>query len=211
MSAASAPEPVPLSMARWMLSLGMLPSLAFWTASASAGFISGSPPPSRAATVIALDSFPKSAPRFASAAPFFLLIVDHLLCPLNATHLLQKVLVKPHVVRQLRMESRDQYVLPPRGHDLVIQLGHHLHPGADVLEVRRPNEDPRERPVEAFDVQICLKRVYLPPEAVAHHQRVHDPEQRLARPRRRRRREHHPRASPPNRSAQVEVAAYAVQ
>src|SRR5215204_5034026 len=83
MAAASAPAPVPLSVARWILSLGMLASLAFCTARANAEFISGSPPPSRAATVIALDSLPKRAPRFASAAPFLRLIVDHFECPLK--------------------------------------------------------------------------------------------------------------------------------
>src|ERR1700755_314989 len=40
-----------------------------------------SPPPSRAATVIARASFEKSLPRFASAAPFLCLIDDHFECP----------------------------------------------------------------------------------------------------------------------------------
>ena len=39
------PSPVPLAMARSMLSLGIEASLAFWTASPSAGLLSGSPPP----------------------------------------------------------------------------------------------------------------------------------------------------------------------
>lgn len=41
----------------------------------------GSPPPSLAAIVMAWASFVKAAPRFASAAPFFRFIVDHLECP----------------------------------------------------------------------------------------------------------------------------------
>ena len=41
----------------------------------------GSAPPSFAATMIARESFEKSLPRFASAAPFLCLMVDHLLCP----------------------------------------------------------------------------------------------------------------------------------
>src|SRR5882757_9290614 len=40
-----------------------------------------SPPPSRAATVIARASLEKSLPRFASAAPFLCLIDDHFECP----------------------------------------------------------------------------------------------------------------------------------
>src|ERR1700743_1413495 len=40
-----------------------------------------SPPPSRAATVIARASLKKSLPRFASAAPFLCLIDDHFECP----------------------------------------------------------------------------------------------------------------------------------
>src|ERR671929_1164943 len=135
---ASAPAPVPLSRARWMLSLGILASLAFCTARCSAGFISASPPPSRAATVIARESLPKSAPRLASWAPFLRLIVDHLLCPLNAAHLPQEILVKPRVVCQLGVKRRHQYVLPPRRYDPPVYLGEYLDPGANVLEERRP-------------------------------------------------------------------------
>ena len=61
-----------------MLSFGILASLAFWIASASAGLPSGSPPPSRAATVIARVSFVKSSPRLASTAFFLCLIDAHL-------------------------------------------------------------------------------------------------------------------------------------
>src|SRR5215210_2942341 len=64
-----------------MLSLGIDASRAFWMASARAGFPSGSPPPSRAATVIARVSFVKSAPRFASTAFFLCLIDAHFECP----------------------------------------------------------------------------------------------------------------------------------
>src|SRR5215208_3660260 len=74
-ASASPPSPVPFAIARSMLSFGIEASLAFWIASASAGFPSGSPPPSRAATVIARDSLVKSWPRFASTA-FFLCLID---------------------------------------------------------------------------------------------------------------------------------------
>src|SRR5215213_6163456 len=60
-----------------MLSFGMLASLAFWTASASAAFDSGSPPPSRAATWIARASFVNCAPRRWSTTAFLCLIDAH--------------------------------------------------------------------------------------------------------------------------------------
>src|SRR5215211_6353529 len=169
-------------MARWMLSLGMLPSLALETARASAGFISGSPPPSRAATVMALDSLPNSAPRLASAAPFLRLIVDHLLWPLNVAYLPQKILVKSRVVGELGVERRNQYVLTARGDDLVVYFGEDLDARADVLEERRPDKDPRERLVEAIHVEVLLKGVDLPPKPFALAGRVHQAEERLARP-----------------------------
>src|SRR6478672_9377790 len=64
-----------------MLSLGIEASRAFWTASASDGFPSGSPPPSRAATLIARASFVKCWPRRASTTAFLCLIECHLECP----------------------------------------------------------------------------------------------------------------------------------
>src|SRR5688572_1992332 len=68
-------------MARSMLSLGMFAALARWTASRSLKFIVVSPPPCLAARMISRESFVKTAPRLASAAPFWRLIVDHLECP----------------------------------------------------------------------------------------------------------------------------------
>src|SRR4051794_34824567 len=64
-----------------MLSFGIEYDFAFSIAFARARFASGSGPPSFAATMMARDSFEKSLPRFASAAPFLCLMVDHLLCP----------------------------------------------------------------------------------------------------------------------------------
>src|SRR6185436_12343161 len=64
-----------------MFSFGIRSALAFSTAFASAALPSGSPPPSRAATVIARASFVKSCPRRASAAPFLRLICAHLEWP----------------------------------------------------------------------------------------------------------------------------------
>jgi hypothetical protein len=64
-----------------MLSFGIEYDRAFSTAFWRARLAAGSGPPSRAATMIARESFEKSLPRFASAAPFLCLIDDHLLCP----------------------------------------------------------------------------------------------------------------------------------
>ena len=80
-AAASAPAPVPFAIARSMLSLGIDASLAFWTASCSAGLPSSSPPPSRAAVVIARASFVKSLPRRESTIAFLCLIDAHLEWP----------------------------------------------------------------------------------------------------------------------------------
>src|SRR6187397_1995678 len=84
-------------------------SIAFW----SARFEPGSEPPSLAATMIARDSFEKSLPRFASAAPFLCLIVDHLLCPdtRRLRDQVEELAVDPGVVRQLGMECGDKH--PP--------------------------------------------------------------------------------------------------
>ena len=75
---------MPFATARSMLSFGIEASRAFWIASASAGFPSGSPPPSRAATVIARVSLVNSAPRLASTAFFLCLIDAHFECPAMA-------------------------------------------------------------------------------------------------------------------------------
>src|SRR5262245_3594330 len=64
-----------------MLSFGIDASLAFWIAVASAALPSGSPPPSRAATVIARASLVKCWPRRASTTAFLCLICAHLEWP----------------------------------------------------------------------------------------------------------------------------------
>src|ERR1043165_9118895 len=89
-----------------MLSLGIELAFAFSTAFCSARLAPGSGPPSFAATMIARVSFEKSLPRFASAAPFLCLIVDHLLCPDTDSlpYLVQEELMDARVVGQLRME-----------------------------------------------------------------------------------------------------------
>ena len=64
-----------------MFSAGMLTALASAMMVRSRGFISGSPPPLRAATVNSLMTRVNTFPRFASAAPFLCLIVCHLEWP----------------------------------------------------------------------------------------------------------------------------------
>src|SRR3954465_8092118 len=93
-----------------MLSFGIEYERAFSIAFGSARLPSGSPPPSRAATMIARESLEKSLPRLASAAPFLCLIDDHLLCPDMGLLFdeLQEELVDARVVRQLRVERRDE-------------------------------------------------------------------------------------------------------
>src|SRR5436190_1638535 len=80
-ASASPPPPVPLAMARSMLSFGIEASLAFCTASASAGLPSTSPPPSLAATVIARASLVNNLPRRASTIAFLCLMPAHLEWP----------------------------------------------------------------------------------------------------------------------------------
>src|SRR6478752_7318909 len=79
---ASAPEP--RLTARSMLSLGTEDFLAFWMASQSVGFPSGSAPPTLAATSMFLISLANSLPRLASLAAFWCLVVAHLEWPLIA-------------------------------------------------------------------------------------------------------------------------------
>src|SRR5437867_6941202 len=107
-----------------MLSFGIELSRAFWIAVPSAAFASGSGPPSRAATMIARESFEKSLPRFASAAPFLCLIDDHLLCPdtHRLPYLVQEELVDPRDVGELRMERRDEDSSLPREHRVPVDL-----------------------------------------------------------------------------------------
>src|SRR6188474_542297 len=110
-----------------MLSFGIELSRAFAIAFASAMLLSGSAPPSRAATMIARESFEKSFPRFASAAPFLCLIDDHLLCPDMRLpfHQLQESLVHARVVGQLRVERRDEDAPLPQQHGLAVVLREH--------------------------------------------------------------------------------------
>src|SRR6266576_6042813 len=110
-----------------MLSFGIEYDFAFSIAFCSARLLAGSPPPSFAATMIARESFEKSLPRFASAAPFLCLIDDHLLCPdtLLLPDEIQELLVQPRVVGQLRVERRNEEASLACEHRPSVDLGEH--------------------------------------------------------------------------------------
>src|SRR6266581_3083753 len=141
-----------------MLSFGIELALAFSIAFWSARFPAGSGPPSFAATMIARESFEKSLPRLASAAPFLCLIEDHLLCPDNVSlpHRLQKLLVQPRVAGQLGMERSNEEPPLAGEHRPAVDLGEHLDPRSDVLNPRRTNEDRAHRRFLTDDVEIGL-------------------------------------------------------
>src|SRR5919206_394108 len=107
--APSASAPEPRAIARSMLSFGIEYDFAFSIAFCSARLPAGSGPPSFAATMIARESFEKSLPRFASAAPFLCLIELHLLCPdmRSLPHGVDEELVHARIFGQFGMERRD--------------------------------------------------------------------------------------------------------
>src|SRR6266540_6341058 len=144
---ASESAPAPRAIARSMLSFGMEYDRAFSIAFCNARFPAGSGPPSFAATMIARDSFEKSLPRLASAAPFLCLIEDHLLCP-DTHRLLHRVdekLVHPRIFRQLGMERRNEEASLPDENRLPFVLGQHLDVGPDGADARCTDEDATER------------------------------------------------------------------
>src|SRR4051794_40642080 len=149
-----------------MLSFGIEYERAFSIAFCNARLAEGSPPPSRAATMIARVSFEKSLPRFASAAPFLCLIDDHLLCPDNGSlpYLVEKELMDARVVGQLRVERGDEDPSLPREHRMAVDLGQHLDAGPCLLDPWRANEDRTDRLVAVADVEIGFERVDLPAE-----------------------------------------------
>src|SRR5438552_10711 len=149
-----------------MLSFGMEYERAFSIAFASARLLSGSPPPSFAATMIARASFEKSWPRFASAAPFLCLIDDHLLCPDNLLlpDEIQEPFVQPRVVGELGMERGDEEPPVTRQHGPAVDLGQHLDARADVLDPGRADEHRPQVSRLPAHVEISLERGHLPPD-----------------------------------------------
>src|SRR5918994_3451704 len=109
--------------------------------------------------MIAFESFVKSCPRFASAAPFLCLIVDHLLCP--DTRLLsdqfQEPLMDAGVAGQLRMERRDQEASLAEQHGPAVVAGEHLDVGTCLGDPRRTDEDAPKRLGVAREREISLE------------------------------------------------------
>src|ERR687883_439676 len=135
----SASAPDPRAIARSMLSFGIEYERAFSIAFWSARFAAGSAPPSRAATMIARESFEKSFPRFASAAPFLCLIDDHLLWPDTSllSDELQESLVHARVICELGVERRDEEASVPKQHRPPVVFREHLDFRAGVVDARR--------------------------------------------------------------------------
>ena len=150
------PSPVPFAIARSMLSFGIEYERAFSIAFCSARLVAGSAPPSFAATMIARESFEKSLPRFASAAPFLCLIVDHLLCPdtrASSVTQLEEPLVDPRVVGQLRVERRRRGRRPSRSEHRARRRARRAprRPAPTSRDARRADEDAAERLVLALE------------------------------------------------------------
>src|SRR5438477_7566543 len=162
---ASESAPEPRAIARSMLSFGMEYERAFSIAFCRARLPAGSPPPSFAATMIARESFENSLPRFASAAPFLCLIDDHLLCPDTRLlpHQIEEALVHARVVRQLRMERRDEEAALPREHGVAVVCRKNLHVGPRLEHAWRPDEDAAERRRLAGELEVGLEARRLPP------------------------------------------------
>src|SRR6059036_1457842 len=108
-----------------MVSLGMFCAVALSMASRNRGFIDGSAPPRRAATVISLMRRVKILPRFASVAAFLCLMFAHLLWPAMTASLRtpsSNKLYQPLQYALLREELR-QHIEP---HFAVVDFEHAL-------------------------------------------------------------------------------------
>src|ERR1043165_4217676 len=105
--------------------------------------------------MIARESFEKSLPRFASAAPFLCLIDDHLLCPDTGClpYLVQKELVDACVVGQLRVERRDEDPSLSPEHRMTVDLRQHLDVRPRLLDPRRADEHGAHGLVAVPDVE----------------------------------------------------------
>src|SRR5665648_1031947 len=165
-------------------------------------FMLTSAPPSRAATVMARESFENSLPRLASSLPFLCLMVAHLECPdtrtppplsavggrrdgaarlarraLAAADHGDEQLVQARVVGELRMERRDEHPALAGGDDAALAGGEHLDPGPGALDPRRADEHGAERRrADACDRQVRLEAADLAPEGVAPRHDVHEVE-----------------------------------
>src|SRR5215213_1849689 len=181
-------------MARSMLSFGIEYERAFSIAFCSARFPPGSGPPSFAATMIARDSFEKSLPRFASAAPFLCLIDDHLLCP--DTDLLQESFVDARIFGQLGVERCHEEATLAQQDGLAVVFRQYLDLGPALADTRCADEDAAERLVLPLELEIRLEAGHLPPIGVTVDLEIHQAQMRAI--------EHdHPRAGAEDRSCEA--------
>src|SRR3954464_14008655 len=124
-----------------MVSSGTDASRAFWYMVRNDGFMSGSGPPSRAATSTWRISLANTFARLASVAPFLCLIVAHLEWPdMRSPHRArsacgsflrhfgesQELLVQAEVAGQLRMERGDHDPALAAQHRMVVDGGQYL-------------------------------------------------------------------------------------
>src|SRR5881409_3727960 len=111
-----------------MLSFGIETARARSTAFASEMLESGSGPPSFAATMMARESFEKSLPRLASAAPFLCLIEDHLLCPdtHRLPHSIEEQLVHTRIFSELGVKCRHEKAALAQQDRSTVLLREHL-------------------------------------------------------------------------------------
>src|SRR6476659_8645758 len=163
-----------------MLSLGIEYERAFSIAFWSARLPAGSGPPSLAATMIARESFEKSWPRFASAAPFLCLMLDHLLCPdtarlLNHRH---EQRVDAQVVRELRMEGREQKASLANEHRLAVECPDHLDAVPVLANPVRPDELAADRTHVGRQEVVCFEAADETAERVPDDDQVHEIEVR---------------------------------
>src|SRR5438270_8647789 len=109
--------------------------------------------------MIARESFEKSLPRFASAAPFLCLIEDHLLCPdtHRLPYSLEEQFVHARVAGQLGVERGDQETTLAEQHRLALVLGQHLDLRPDLAHARRADEDAAQRLVLTVQSQVGLE------------------------------------------------------
>src|SRR5882672_7642046 len=107
-------SPVPRRIARLMFSAGMFAAFASAMIVRRRGFMSGSPPPPRAATVNSLIRRVKILPRLASSAPFLCLIEAHLEWPD-----IQKLLKFGKILPLFREDDPDIRARVPRAPPIV--------------------------------------------------------------------------------------------
>src|SRR5687768_16361365 len=109
--------------------------------------------------MIAFESFVKSWPRFASAAPFLCLIVDHLLCPdtLLLSDELQKSCMDARIAGQLGMERGDEEAALAQQHRDAFVARQHLDLRSRVGDARRADEHAAERLRVSLEGDIGLE------------------------------------------------------